>query len=347
MTAKIIKSAAPFACANYCLNHDSAEIIDWEGLDIDPSEANRLAESSGQERLSLARAMAHAIDTSFEIQSDNNTAVERPVAHVPLNFMKEDAALLSVSLMRKIAREYLEKMGWSNTQYMVVCHHNAKGNPHIHLYFNRVDNDGKVLNAWRDYERSCKACKELTIKYGLHFSKGRSNTQVADLKGKDKMRYEISNAIDKCLVGCKSWDELGHRLYMESIYMNLVQRKDGSIQGVKFGFMWRFGQTYEVSGSKIGRRYSYAHIDKALRTGKSLNEVYASSKAYPENGFQLAERFDRYGHYDVSENHSHSESLSVVAGIADILAAGLSSGSSSHLKDYEGPKKKKKRGLRR
>lgn len=148
MVGKIVSSSAPYSCANYCLNHDEATILCWEGLDIDPTEAAELARSSGEARLQLASAMAYAIDTSFSIQAETNTEVQKPVGHISLCFMKEDAPLLNNRRMAQIAREYMEMMGYQNTQYMVVRHCNAKGNPHVHIFFNRVDNCGRCLNAW-------------------------------------------------------------------------------------------------------------------------------------------------------------------------------------------------------
>lgn len=88
MVGKIVSSSAPYQCANYCLNHDGATILYFEGLDIDPSEAMRLTDSSGEERIELASTMAYAIDTSFVIQAETNTAVKKPVGHISLCFMK-------------------------------------------------------------------------------------------------------------------------------------------------------------------------------------------------------------------------------------------------------------------
>ena len=79
MVGKIVSSSAPYSCANYCLNHDEATILCWEGLDIDPTEAAELARSTGEARLQLASAMAYAIDTSFSIQAETNTEVQKPV----------------------------------------------------------------------------------------------------------------------------------------------------------------------------------------------------------------------------------------------------------------------------
>ena len=157
MVGKIIKGSSPGQCAGYCLNHDNAQILCWQGLDIDFIQAETLASSEGRERMTIAREMALNISRSFDEQASLNPAVDKPVGHIPLCFMKEDAPLLDNERMRRIAEEYLKLMEYSDTQYMVVRHDNAKGNPHVHIFFNRVDNNGKCLSAWQDFRRNADA----------------------------------------------------------------------------------------------------------------------------------------------------------------------------------------------
>lgn len=242
MVGKIVSSSAPYQCANYCLNHDGATILCFEGLDIDPSEAMRLTDSSGEERIELSSTMAYAIDTSFVIQAETNTSVKKPVGHISLCFMKEDAPLLDGLLMSQIAREYMEMMGYQNTQYMVVQHFNGKGNPHVHIFFNRVDNYGRCLNAWQDYQRNRVACRALADKYGLHLAHGRKNTIVQDLR------------------------TLGRELMNAGESMEIHRRNNGSIQGVSFskGDDKRPSVVHRFRGSEVGRNYSYAKLMQAI-----------------------------------------------------------------------------------
>lgn len=266
MVGKIVSSSAPYQCANYCLNHDGATILCFEGLDIDPSEAMRLTDSSGEERIELASTMAYAIDTSFVIQAETNTSVKKPVGHISLCFMKEDAPLLDGPRMSQIAREYMEMMGYQNTQYMVVRHFNDKGNPHVHIFFNRVDNYGRCLSAWQDYQRNRVACRVLTDKYGLHLAQGRKNTIVQDLHGREKARYQISNAIDAALPRCQDLRTLGRELMDAGVSMEIHRRNNGSIQGVSFskGDDKRPSVVHRFRGSEVGRNYSYAKLMQAI-----------------------------------------------------------------------------------
>lgn len=332
MVGKIVKSSAPFQCANYCLNHDNAEVLYWDGLDIDILDAERLADSSGIEREALAREMAHAIDTSFALQAQTNAAVEKPVGHIPLCFMKEDAPLLDNDKMVQIAREYMEMMGYQNTQYMFVRHHNAKGNPHVHIFFNRVGNDGRCLNAWQDYKRNALACRELTEKYGLHLSDGRRNTVVQDLHGRERARYQISNAIDAALPLCRNVAEFGRMLLRQGITTEMHRRGGtGEVYGISFAKSddRHPGTVYTFRGSEVGRKYSYRHIMDALGKARSEKE---EKDVHSEVEHAHEKRHDRVIHIP-----------------ADIFTTGLSPASVGHSMerdiDADPRKRKRKKGM--
>lgn len=278
MVGKINSGSTPVGCATYCLDHDDAKILRWEGLDIYAKEAELLAESSGQLRKDLARQMAYHIDTCFGIQADMNPKVEKPVGHISLSFMKEDAPMLDDEKMADIAVEYLDKMGYLDTQFMVVRHYKEDGNPHVHLFFNIVDNNGRRLNTYLDFKRNAAICKELTVKYGFHMSPGRENTNVEKLHGVERTRYQISNAIDQALPSCKNWNDLGRALLLQGITMDLVKRNDGSIQGVRFGKRSdENGKWMEFRGSKVGKKYSFGNLNKALNQLK--NDLKDESKS--------------------------------------------------------------------
>lgn len=333
MVGKIVTSSSPYSCANYCLNHDGATLLCWEGLDIDPTEAAELARSTGEARLQLASTMAYAIDTSFSIQAETNTAVQKPVGHISLCFMKEDTPLLDSTRMAQIAREYLEMMGYQNTQYMVVRHYNAKGNPHVHIFFNRVDNSGHCLNSWQDFRRNGTACRALTEKYGLHFAQGRSNTIVRDLHGRERARYQISNAIDAALPRCRDLRSLGRELLSQGISMEIHRRNNGSIQGLSFSKSddTRPSVVHRFRGSEVGRAYSYEKIRKAIECREQLSE--GKRESMEDTGRSKGE----------SASRSHGQSLA--ADIGDILFSSLGSSGTTGYDIDQKPDEKKKRKM--
>lgn len=171
MIAKIMKGSGFKGVINYIL---------------DPKKGTELIDSSGVR----TDGVSHIIQ-SFIDQTELNPRVSKVVGHISLSFSAQDSTKLSNEWMAQIAREYMEKMGIKDTQY-IIGRHFDKEHPHIHIVFNRIDNNGKTISDRNDRFRSEKICKELTAKYGLYFTGGKENVKEHRLKEPDKTKYEIS-----------------------------------------------------------------------------------------------------------------------------------------------------------
>lgn len=55
--------------------------------------------------------------------------------------------------MAEIALEYMNKIGYGNTQFLIVRHHDTD-HPHIHLVLNRIDYDGNRISDRNERIRS-------------------------------------------------------------------------------------------------------------------------------------------------------------------------------------------------
>ena len=89
---------------------------------------------------------------SFEFQRQLNPRISKPVGHIALSFLPEDKDKLTDEMMAKIAREYMELMGIKDTQFLLVRHFD-NGNPHCHLVYNRINNEGKTISDQNDFRR--------------------------------------------------------------------------------------------------------------------------------------------------------------------------------------------------
>ena len=58
----------------------------------------------------------------FEDQARLNPRLRQNVGHISLSFSPEDAPKLTDERMTQIAREYMQKMGITDTQYLLVRH---------------------------------------------------------------------------------------------------------------------------------------------------------------------------------------------------------------------------------
>lgn len=245
MIAKIVQGRGFKGVVNYVLDKNKAELLEADGL-----------------RLNGKDSIIH----SFITQSSLNP-IAKSVAHISLDFSAQDKEKLTNRKMVKIAHEYMAKMGYGNTQFL-IARHNDTDHPHLHLILNRVDADGKRISDQNERIRSTQVCKELTIKHGLYFAKGKENVKRHRLREPDKAKYEIYDVLKSALPKANNWQELTTILAKECITVEFKTKGEISqIEGVKF----KKG-AYSFSGSKIDRQFSYSKIDFALRQNSRVEQ---------------------------------------------------------------------------
>ncbi len=147
------------------------------------------------------------ITMSFNVQSQMNGKVAKPVGHIALSFSKKDEPRLTDRAMAVIALEYMERIGIRNTQY-IIARHFDKEHPHVHIAYNRIDNDGNTISDRNERLRSTRICKELTMKYGLYMSSGKENVRRNRLKEPDRTKYELYDILKTEVGRCGNWNVL-------------------------------------------------------------------------------------------------------------------------------------------
>ena len=169
--------------------------------------------------------------------------------------------------MAQMAREYMEKMGIKDTQY-IIGRHFDKEHPHVHIAFNRIDNNGKTISDRNDRFRSEKICKELTAKYGLYFADGKEKVKEHRLKEPDKTKYEIYQALKAEIAQCRNWKDLLAHLKKQDIDVRFKYKGNSQeVQGIIFE-----KNGYHFNGSKVDRGFSYSKIDFALQQNNRKHE---------------------------------------------------------------------------
>ena len=251
MMAKIVQGNNFAAAINYLLNRKEASILATKGIRQNDKEA-----------------MIH----SFEVQAKANP-IAKPVAHISLDFSAQDRDKLTDEKMMEIASEYIKRMGYENTQLLVV-RHSDREHPHVHLILNRIDFDGKRISDQKERIRSTKICRELTLKYDLYLSSGKENVKRHRLRGADATKYRIYDALCKHVPQSKSWTELQKRLKDENIMVSFKTKgSTDTIEGVRFTM-----DDITFNGSKVDRQFSYSKIDFALK--QNQREELATQESF-------------------------------------------------------------------
>ncbi len=211
------------------------------------------------------------IAISFNAQSQMNGKVSKPVGHIALSFSKEDEPCLTNRVMANIALEYMERMDIRDTQFFIARHFD-KEHPHVHIAYNRIDNNGNTISDRNERLRSSRICKELTMKYGLHMAGGKDNVKRNRLKEPDKTKYELYDILKAEVGRCSNWNVLVANLKRQGVEVSFKHKgQTNEIQGIVFT-----KNGYHFNGSKVDRRFSYSKIDAALqfnRYGERMNLI--------------------------------------------------------------------------
>ena len=209
-----------------------------------------------------------AITASFKVQAKTHSGVKDFVGHISLSFSPEDKDKVDNELMAKIAQEYMRRMGIINTQY-VIFRHQDQPHPHVHIVYNRVDNDGNIIKGDCSFSKSAAITKALTRKYGLTFSKGKKNVRRDRLTGKDAIKYHLYDTITAALKDCITWQQLRKALSEKGISLDFVRNSDGSVRGVTFT-----DNEHQVtfSGSKIDHSLTFGNINRQMYDIYQIND---------------------------------------------------------------------------
>jgi hypothetical protein len=183
-----------------------------------------------------------------------------------------------------------DQRGNKNTQF-VIFRHFDQPHPHIHIVYNRVDNDGNAIKGDTSFTKSAAITKALTREYGLTFGKGKDKVRRERLKGKDAVKYRLYDAITAALKDCVTWDELRKLLATKGISLDFVRNSDGSIRGVTFTDSKR---KLTFAGSKIDRSLSFANIDKHMFRVMQFDDRQDEEplRLHQELSFDINDAFD-------------------------------------------------------
>lgn len=263
MIGKIVTGKSFGGAVEYILKKEKARLLDSDGVDI---------------------SSIRSIIDDLNFQRKTRPEIAKVVGHISLAFHKADAPKLTDEFMTILAQVYMERMGITDTQY-IVARHNDTEHPHLHIIYNRVRYDKKLVPDKHERRRNVKVCKELKMRYGLTFSKGKENVKVEKLHAQDKVKYAIYKAIKSDIPHCSSPNELAARLQVKGIKTAFIHRggdptKD--IQGITFT---KDGLT--LKGSQVDRKFSYAGIVKALRQDTERVQVEERRHITEIKGYKL------------------------------------------------------------
>lgn len=188
----------------------------------------------------------------------------RPVHHASIALPPRES--LSDEQWQAVGRAYLEGMGFTNNQYVVVRHTDT-AHPHIHILVNRITLDGKLISDSKDYYQQEQIMRQLEKEYGLtqvtpsKDSVRRSHTkgemECALRTGKPSVKMVLQKMVDTALKDAPALAEFSARLEASGVRVIPNQASTGRISGISFQY-----DGITMKGGDLGRGYTWAGLQK-------------------------------------------------------------------------------------
>ena len=262
MIGKLKKGSSFGGCIRYVTGKDEAKVLASDGVLLGTNAE---------------------MTQSFELQRQLNPRIKKPVGHIALSFKPEDKPRLTDEFMAKIALEYMQMMGIIDTQFIIVRHHNTD-NPHCHIVYNRINNEGKLISDRNDYRRNEQVTKALKSKYGLTYGTDKSKTNTRKLRNAERAKYEIHNAVKGALKTAGSWQKFKNELAKRGVLLEFVykDKERTKVQGIRFS-----KDGYSFKGTQISRGYSFGKLNARLEgTENHVSARAISTQQYEQGSFK-------------------------------------------------------------
>lgn len=231
---------------------------------LEKSGHARMIDSDGVELFNI-----RSLIDSFNFQRKARPEKTEVVGHISLAFHKDDTPRLTDGFMAGLAREYMQRMGITDTQYIVVRHTDTE-HPHLHILYNRVKYDTKLVRSHNERIRSVAVCKAMKQKYGLTFSEGKENVKIERLHNPDKVKYAVYEAVKAILPYCVSLPELAERLQDIGIETTFIHRGGDPAKGIQGITFTKENLTFKAS--QVDRKFSYANLCKIIEANRAERE---------------------------------------------------------------------------
>lgn len=244
----------------------------------------------------MAGANSRELAKEFGVVRALRPNLVKAVCHVSISIGPDEQ--LSDDQWREVAQEYLQGMGYKNSQYVVTRHTDTE-HPHIHILANRISMNGEVVSDSHDYKRQETIMRQLEHSYGLTPVELSSEIKRKSLtKGEiehvlrtnePSVRMKLQNMVDNCIKKQPSLKEFVEELGIQGVEVKLNQASTGRISGISFSL-----DGVAMKGSDLGKSYTWNSLIK-----RGLNHEIGQSKEFElereSEGNECGKRIERGG----------------------------------------------------
>ena len=230
-----------------------------------------------------------AIDFDAQVRAyTGNREIRKPVYHWSLSYSPKDN--VSDEQMLADAKDFLNRVGFANTQYIISVHKDKK-HLHTHIESNIVDNEGKRISTFRLIDRAHEAAAAITRERGYTWGETTKKEDITQEKihdPHDRVRKMIKPVVKEALAASTSLDEFVEKLKKAGISCRYTEAADGKRGRISYSYKYE-SRDHDFKGSSLARELSFFYVKQQLdrnyvldvhdRMFKVCHDLYESKRA--------------------------------------------------------------------
>lgn len=189
--------------------------------------------------------------------------IRKPVYHWVLSYSPKDN--VSEEQMQKDAKEFLKRIGFDDTQYVMTVHYD-KEHHHLHIVTNIVNNQGKRIPTMGLIDKAHEAAAAITKENGYTWGEKMKKENIKEdkmHKPHERARETIEPMIREAKEKATSLDEFNEILESQGITCQITLAQDGKRGGISYAYEYE-DQVHSFKGSSIDRQLSFGWVKKAI-----------------------------------------------------------------------------------
>jgi hypothetical protein len=200
----------------------------------------------------------------FGISRRLNPKVGRAVYHASLSLPHNES--LNDDTWDEIAQKYLQAMGFTMNQYIVV-RHTDRTHDHAHIAASRIQLDGTTVSDRWDNPRSEIIIRKLEKEYNLQsvqpsWEKDKHSPTTGERRqlartGKESVRVKLQRSLDEATHDRPTMPELIERAQQQGINVCVGYTRTGKVKGISYQL-----DGVAFSGTHLGKAYTFPGLQK-------------------------------------------------------------------------------------
>jgi hypothetical protein len=233
---------------NYALGKDEAEVLEKNGI---------IAENGSE------------LHDEFKIYQEQNSRCKNNNINIIISPSPEDISKLNNEELRAITKDFMKKMELDKHQYVAVKHTPPNGRVHVHIYCNRINEEGKAYSSSYIGKKTQRMVQEIIQERGLVNPKEiHSNQQILDKENLKEIRQQIYNKHNEVMqIGKpRNFNEYIEQMKLKDVEVVPSITKQNKIQGFRVKH-----QGFDLKATQVHKNMSLSRTGLKTDTPKLKN----------------------------------------------------------------------------